>query len=489
MTTQMTPPAWSGAIFTGGRFAPAADGGTAAVLEKATGHPLGDVGLAGPQDVDAAVAAAVAAQPAWAATGYDVRAGVLRRAAALLGERADEIVDLIVRETGSIRGKAEYELGGAVNELQEAAALTSRATAEILPSHSTSRTSVAERLPIGVVGVLTPWNFPLVLGMRVIAPALALGNAVVLKPSPETPITGGLLIAEVLTAAGLPEGLFEVVNGPVAVGERIVEHPDVAMVHFTGSSPVGRTIAARAGQALKKVSLELGGNNALVVLEDADGDQAGRIGAWSSFHYQGQTCITAGRHVVRRERFDDYVADLARRAARIVVGDPTQDGVGLGPMINEVQRDRALAMLRDAVAAGARVVEGGTCDGLFFRPTVVVDVTPDMELWNEEIFAPIAPVMAVDDDLEAVRLVNDSPYGLVNAVVSADESRAAAIARQLRGGMAHVNDATCLDEAHVPFGGVGASGLGGRSGGESNVHEYTELRWFTIQHAPVEYPY
>jgi benzaldehyde dehydrogenase (NAD) len=485
----MTQPAWHGALFVDGAFAPARDKATAPVLDKASGESLGEVGVAAPVDVDAAVAAAAVAQPAWAAEGYDVRAAVLRRAAAALQERASEITGLIVRETGSIGGKAEYELGAAVNELHEAAALTSRATAEILPSHSTTRLSIAERLPLGVIGVLTPWNFPLVLAMRVIAPALALGNAVVLKPSPETPLVGGLLIADVLSAAGLPAGVFSVVPGDVEVGERIVDHPGVAMVHFTGSSAVGRQIAATAGRALKKVSLELGGNNALVVLEDAALEQAARIGAWSSFHYQGQTCITAGRHLVRRELFDAYVEELATRARRIVVGDPALDAVGLGPMINERQRDRAHALLQAAVADGATVLEGGTYDGLFYRPTVVTGVTPEMALWQEEIFAPIAPVLAVDDDEEAIALVNASAYGLVNAVVTADEERGTRIARRLRGGMAHVNDATCLDEAHVPFGGVGASGLGGRSGGEANLHEFTESRWLSVQRAPVEYPY
>jgi benzaldehyde dehydrogenase (NAD) len=489
MTEQTTKPAWHGAIFLDGVFAAPRGGATTPVLDKASGQPLGDVGVASEADVDSAIASARDAQASWAAEGYDVRAGVLRRAAALLAERSGELADLVVRETGSIRGKAEYELGAAANELHEASALPSRATAEILPSHSTTRLSVAERVPLGVIGVLTPWNFPLVLGMRVIAPALALGNAVVLKPSPETPLSGGLAIAELLADAGLPAGLLQVVTGDVEVGERIVDHPDVAMVHFTGSSAVGRRIAETAGRALKKVSLELGGNNALVVLEDADLEQAGRIGAWSSFHYQGQTCITAGRHVVRRERFDAYVEELSARARRIVVGDPAGGDVGLGPIINERQRDRAHALLQAAVADGATIVEGGTYDGLFYRPTVVTGVTPAMDLWREEIFAPIAPVLAVDDDEQAIALVNATDYGLVNAVVTADEARGTRIARRLRGGMAHVNDATCLDEALVPFGGVGASGLGGRSGGESNLHELTELRWLSVQRAPIEYPY
>ena len=465
-----------------------AERATIEVLEKATGKPIMSVDVATVSEVDDAVEAAVAAQPGWAATSYDERAAVLRRAATALERRADEVTDLIVRETGSIPGKAQYEVGGAANELHEAAGLTSRAVGEVLPSHSPGRFSLAERVPVGVVAAITPWNFPLILGMRVTAPALALGNAVVLKPSPETPISGGLLLAELLEEAGLPAGVFAVVPGDQEVGERLVSHPGTAMVHFTGSSAVGARIAAAAGAQLKRVSLELGGNNALVVLDDADLDQAAMIGAWSAYHYQGQTCITAGRHLVARPLYDAYVEALAARAAAITVGDP-KTGTGLGPMVNERQRDRAHGFLQRSVDQGATVVEGGTYDGLFYRPTVVTDVTTDMPLWTEEIFAPIAPVLPVDSEEEAVVLVNDTRYGLVNAVLSGDPDRGLRVAGRLRSGMVHVNDATCLDEVHVPFGGLGASGLGGRSGGEANLEEFTERRWVSLQRAPAEYPY
>jgi len=478
-----------GMIFVAGEFRTPSGGATAEVLEKATGHVLSTVGLATVEDVDAAVEAAVAAQPEWAATTYDERAAVLRRAAAALQERSDEIADLVVRETGSIPGKAAYEVGGAANELYEAAGLTSRAVGEILPSHSPTRVSIAERVPVGVVGAITPWNFPLILGMRVVAPALALGNAVVLKPSPETPLSGGMLIAALLADAGLPAGALNVVTGDQEIGERIVGHPGTSMIHFTGSSAVGSRIAEVAGKQLKRVSLELGGNNALLVLEDADLEQAAMIGAWSAWHYQGQTCITAGRHIVARDLHAAYVEALAAKARAIAVGDPTQAGIGLGPMINERQRDRAHAFLTDSVAQGANVVEGGSYEGLFYRPTVVDRIREDMPLWTQEIFAPITPVVAVDSEAEAVRLANDTPYGLVNAVLTGDPDRGMQVAAKLRSGMVHVNDSTCLDEAHVPFGGLGASGLGGRAGGESNLEEFTERRWVSLQRARSEYPY
>jgi benzaldehyde dehydrogenase (NAD) len=480
---------WDGTIFAGGEFRPAGGGAALTVLDKAAGEPLAQAGKATVEDVDGVIADAVAAQPAWAALGYDERAAILRAAAGALQARAEEIAALIVRETGSILGKAQYEVGGATNELFEAAALTSRATGEILPSHSTSRLSIAERVPVGVVGAITPWNFPLVLGMRVVAPALALGNTVVLKPSPETPLSGGMAIAELFAAAGLPAGVLSVLTGDQEVGERLVANPGTSMIHFTGSSAVGSRIAEVAGKALKRVSLELGGNNALVVLDDADIADATNIGAWSAWHYQGQTCITAGRHLVHRSLYDRYVETLAAKAAAITVGDPARDAVGLGPMINQRQRDRGHKFLQDSVAQGAEVVEGGTFDGLFYRPTVVTGVTADMPLWTEEIFAPIAPVLAFDDVDEAIRLVNDTPYGLVNSVVTGDADRGLQVAGKLRSGMVHVNDSTCLDEAHVPFGGMGASGLGGRSGGDSNIEEFTEKRWVSVQRAKPQYPY
>ncbi|GIH26566.1 benzaldehyde dehydrogenase [Acrocarpospora phusangensis] len=465
------------------------DTATLVARDKATGEHLGTVPEATVAEVGQAVERAAAAQPGWAALTYTERAAVLRRAADLLGARAATLRDLIVRETGSIPGKADYEIGAAAGELFEAAALAARPVGELLPSNHAGRVSLAERLPLGVVAAITPWNFPLILGMRVIAPALALGNTVVLKPSPETPLSGGAALAELFADAGLPADVFQVVQGGPEVGERLVVHPATAMVHFTGSTTVGRAIAATAGGLLKKVSLELGGNNALVVLDDADLEQAAMIGAWSSFHYQGQTCITAGRHVVHADIADAYVAELGRRAAAIQVGDPHTQPVGLGPMINERQWSRAEAMLREAVAGGATLVTGGPAEAPFFRPTVVTSVGEDSRLWREEIFAPVAPVLVVDSDEEAVRVVNDTEYGLVNSVVTADLRRGLALARRLRGGMVHVNDATPQDEALAPFGGIGQSGLGGRSGGDSNLEEFTYRRWLTTTDLPVHYPY
>ncbi|MFE2887227.1 aldehyde dehydrogenase family protein [Streptomyces sp. NPDC059272] len=479
---------WSNAIFVDGRFRPPAGGETLPVRDKSSDEVFGAAGAAGTADVDAAVASSVTAQRAWAALPYSERAAVLHRVAAAL-EQADGFRELIMRETGSIAGKADYEVASAVGELTEAAALASRPVGEVLQSSHEGRFSVAERVPVGLVGVITPWNFPLVLGMRVIAPALALGNVVLLKPSPETPVSGGLAIGELFERAGAPAGIFQVLPGDEQVGRRLVEHPDVAMVHFTGSTTVGRDIARTAGSLLKKTSLELGGNNALLVLDDADIDQAAMIGAWSSFHYQGQTCISAGRHIVDRTVADAYLRNLTDRAAAITVGDPLRDNTGLGPIINDAQLKRATALLEEAVAGGARILTGGTSEGRFFRPTVVVDVDRASALWTEEIFAPIAPVAVVDGADQAVALANDTRYGLVSSVVGTDVHRATQVARRLNCAMVHVNDATPQDEPLAPFGGIGQSGLGGRAGGDANLEEFTERRWRTVNSDPVHYPY
>jgi benzaldehyde dehydrogenase (NAD) len=415
---------------------------------------------------------------------------LLRRVARLVEDRAEEIVDLIVRETGSITGKAQYEVAASSNELYEAAALASRSIGEILPSANTGKLSIIERVPLGVVGVITPWNFPLVLGMRAAAPAIALGNTVVLKPATLTPISGGQLFAELFEEAGAPPGVLQVVTGSGAsLGSAMAAHPDVAMVHFTGSSEVGRSIAEIAGRNLKKVSLELGGNNAFVVLDDADVETASMLGAWSSFHYQGQTCITASRHIVMRPIADAYREALARRAAAIRVGNPAEEGIGLGPIIDERQRDHVHGLVRASIDQGATLVEGGTFENLFYRPTVLADVTASMPAFTDELFGPVAPITVVDTEEEALALTNATEYGLVNSVVTGDSARGLAFAQRVRSGMVHVNDATPLDEAHVPFGGMGASGLGGRSGGEANLEEFTQRRWISVQRTPVQYPY
>ncbi|HSV68056.1 MAG TPA: aldehyde dehydrogenase family protein [Mycobacteriales bacterium] len=454
--------------------------------EVATGEPLGAVPLSTVDGVAAAVRAAAAAQPDWAAYPGPARAEVLAKAAAILTSRMEELTALIVRESGSIPMKAMVELYGAAAELREAAVLATRAHGTLLPSRDPGREVLARRVPHGVVGVITPWNFPLLLALRSVAPALALGNAVVLKPDPNTPLCGGRVIAEVLAAAGVPEDVFAVVHGDAAVGTALVDAVD--MVSFTGSTEVGREVGARAGRALKKVVLELGGQNPFIVLPDVDVERASSAGSWGAFLHAGQICMAARRHLVHADIAEEYVAALGRRADRLRTGDPHRDQVQVGPVINEAQLGKIDAAVRRAVAAGATLVAGGRRDRgsgagaqqgatLCYRPTVLANVTPDMEIFTTETFGPVATVTVFHTDEEAVALANATAYGLTAGVYTDSVERGRAIADQLRSGVVHIGDQTVNHEPQVPFGGTAASGNGAGFGGEASVEAFT--RWLT----------
>jgi benzaldehyde dehydrogenase (NAD) len=322
-----------------------------------------------------------------------------------------------------------------------------------------------------------------------VAPALALGNAVVLKPDPQTPVAGGAMFAAVFAEAGLPEGLLQVVVGGAEVGEAIVTDPNVAVVSFTGSTAAGRRVGELAGRLLKKVSLELGGNNALVVLDDADVDAAASAGAYASFQFQGQVCFATGRHIVHRSVADRYTEALVEKAKRLRLGDPYREDVDLGPIVNERQLARVDDIVRRSVDGGARVLVGGTHEGLFYRPTVLADVTTRLPAWTDEIFGPVAPIVVFDTDEEALALANDTEYGLAGGVYSRSISRGLALAQRMRAGMVHVNDQTINDEATIPFGGMGASGNGTRYGGEANLDTFTEWQCVTVRDEPKSFPF
>ncbi len=458
------------------------------VVEPATGAVLGRVGLASAADVDRACAAAAAAQPAWAATSFEERAGVLRRAGALFESLAADVDEWLIREAGSVPAKAAVETHVAAQECYEAAALASRPLGEILPS-ALPRLSLARRSPVGVVGVIAPFNFPLILAIRAVAPALAVGNAVVLKPDPRTAVGGGFAIAALLREAGLPDGLLHVLPGGADVGAALVAHPATRVIAFTGSTTAGRAVAELAGRHLKRVHLELGGNSALVVLPDADLDLAVSAGAWSSYLHSGQICMTAGRHLVHADIADEYVERLAGHAGALPVGDPYTAKVALGPLIDAGQRDKVHRLVEASVAGGARLAAGGTYDGLFYRPTVLDRVGADAPAYREEVFGPVAPVVRFRTEDEAVALAADSAYGLSLGVLTADPMRGLALAERIPTGIAHVNDQTVNDEAVAPFGGVRDSGTGSRAGGGSNVDAYTDLRWITVRGTIAPYPF
>lgn len=466
-------------LFIDGEFV-GSDGDISPVTDKASGAVIGESVVATDADVNRAVAGAVAAQREWHATPATERAAILRRGGAILERETHRFKDVLIREGGAVGPKAEGEIGASVIEFFQAAELATTPLGEIIPSGRRGRVNIVERRPVGVVGLITAWNAPVHIAMRVLAPAIALGNTVVLKPAPETPFTGGLMLAEVLAEAGLPAGVVQVLTGGPA-GAGLVNHPQVDMIHFTGSEDTGRRINVAAAPLLKRVALELGGNNASVVLADADVELAARCGAASSFGHQGQVCIATGRHIVLADVAADYLAALSAEAAKLTVGDPYTAEVDLGPMLSQRQVDKAMAMVSSSVELGARVVEGGTADGVFLRPTVVDQVRPGMPLHDEEVFAPIAPVTVVDSVDEALKIVNGTRFGLSTSVFSRDLDKAWTVADQVRSGMVHVNDGTALHESQVPFGGTAASGLGDDLGGRANIDLLTERRWTSLQ--------
>jgi len=337
--------------------------------------------------------------------------------------------------------------------------------------------------------VIAPFNFPQILAIRSVAPALALGNAVILKPDVQTAVSGGTLIARLFELAGLPDGLLHVLPGDAEPGAALAENPHVAMIAFTGSTAVGRLVGEAAGRTLKRVSLELGGNNALIVLDDADLDVASSAGAWGAFLHQGQVCMTAGRHIVMEAVADEYLDRLAKRAENLPVGDPNTSQVALGPLINSRQLANVDRIVRETVEAGAALRAGGTFDGLFYRPTVLADVTTDMPAFREEIFGPVAPVVVVRDVDEAVRVANDTEYGLVAAVQTGSLDRGLQVAEQLRTGIVHVNDQTLNNDAFAPFGGMGVSGNGSRFGSQSSWDEFTQWQWVTSRPTAHGFPF
>ncbi len=477
---------WGGKLFDGDWNAASQ---TISIHEPATGEILGRVGASDPAQMGATVSRAREGQREWAAWTADKRAALIREAARLFEQNRQTIVDLIIRETGGVRGKGEVEIQGSIDELYHSAALLIQPEGELLPSPNPSRLSLARRVPIGIVGVIAPWNFPMLLAMRSVAPAIALGNAVILKPDPQTGIVGGVVLARVFELAGLPKGVFSVVNGGADVGEALVTAPGVRMITFTGSTAVGRRVGELAGRNLKKVALELGGKSPFIVLDDADLEAAASAGAWGSFLHQGQICMATGRHIVLRKVADDYVELLARKAKALPVGDPFRAQVAIGPIINAKQIERVHQIVTDTVAAGASLAAGGTYEGLYYKPTVLTNVAAGMPAYDLEIFGPVAPVIVVEDEEEAIRVANDTEYGLSGAVQTGSLERGLRVAQQIRSGLVHINDQTIGDMAGIPFGGSGASGNGSRFGSTTNLDEFTEWQWMTIGGQPARYPF
>ncbi len=484
--TLLNEPAWHGKVFLDG-WKPAG-GGTSDVVAKATGEVLSSIGLATAEDVATASVSARAAQPVWHAMPYEDRAAIFRRAARFVEDHTDELAAWIMQETGGIRPKADVELHMAAGILHASAAMLTEPQGLMLPSNQ-GRTSFARRVPHGVVGVIAPFNFPLILAIRAVSPALATGNGVLLKPDPQTAVAGGVLIARIFEEAGLPSGLLHLLPGGAAVGEAICTNPNIAMVAFTGASATGRRVGELCGKHLKKVSLELGGKNSLIVLDDADLDVAASTVAFGAWLHQGQICMATGRVLAHESIAEGLTERLVTKATHLPVGDPMTGKVALGPLINERQVARVDEIVQDTVKAGARLLAGGPGEGRFYNPAVLTGVVPGMRAFDEEIFGPVASIVTFKTDDEAVELANRTEYGLSAGVISKSISRALAVGNCLHTGLLHINDHTVADEPHIPFGGRGASGNGGRIGGPANWDEFTQWQWVTLKDQPPPYPF
>jgi acyl-CoA reductase-like NAD-dependent aldehyde dehydrogenase len=442
-------------------------------------------------DLDEAYRAAATAQIAWAAITPAARSAVMLRAVSIMDARHDEITDWLTRESGGTRVKAEAEFQSVRWITLESASFPNRVQGTILPIDERGKESRAYRAPLGVVGVISPWNMPMYLSQRSIAPALALGNGVVVKPAPDTPITGGLLIAKLFEEAGLPGGLLNVVNGPTdKIGDAFTLHPIPKLISFTGSTAVGRRIGSLAmtGPQLKRVALELGGNNPSVVLDDADLDVAVRASVVGRFLHQGQICMSTNRIIVDAKVYDEFVDRFAAQVKSLKCGDPKDPTVAIGPVINEKQLKGHLLHIEGARAAGARQLVGGDAAGLVLPPHVFVDVNNDMAIARDELFGPLAPIIKVNGEEEALRVANDTEHGLSSAVFTRDLARGEQFALRIEAGMTHINDHSVNDVPTGPFGGEKNSGIG-RFGGEWIIRELTRDHWITVRYQPTAYPF
>ncbi|WNG88581.1 aldehyde dehydrogenase family protein [Mycobacterium sp. ITM-2016-00317] len=471
----------------GARWRAGQSGKTRASTDPYTGATLAEIAQADQRDLTEAYDSAVAAQEDWADEPPSERARVMRAAADVMTDRKDEIVGWLVRETGGTLAKAELEWGLVRSVMWEAASMPHHVEGRIMPSDIPGKENRVYREPVGVVAVISPWNFPMQLSNRSVAPALAVGNAVVLKPAGDTPVTGGLLLARIFEEAGLPPGLLSVVVGAGSdIGDALVAHPAARVVSFTGSTPVGKGIAEKAG--VKKLALELGGNGPLVVLDDADLDLAVRAAVFGSFFHQGQVCMIANRVIVDAAVHDEFLDRFLAKVGALTVGDPSDPDVQLGPIINSSQLESIQDKLKRARDDGAQVLLGGDPfgpTGLCLPPHVLAGGN-DVATAREEVFGPVITVLRADGEQDALRLANDTEYGLSSAVFSRDVDRAVRFGRRIRAGMTHVNDSPVNDDANTAFGGVKDSGVG-RFGGQWAVDEFTTDHWVSVQHQPRRY--
>ena len=478
-------------LFIGGDWADAEDGRTFEDRDPFTGELVANVAAGTRADARRAVEAAAAAAPAWAQTPPAVRQGIFLKAAEVLESRQDEVVSLLARETGSTFGFGMFQMHFVPGLFRQTAALAYAPIGEVIPSDM-GAFAMGLRRPVGVVGAIAPWNAALILSARSIAAPLALGNTVVLKPSEWSPIVGGLIWGEIFAEAGLPEGVLNIVpNAPGEagpIGDELVENPAVRRLNFTGSTGTGRKLAEAAGRQLKRVVLELGGYNPLIVLADADLEYAVNATAFGAFLHQGQICMSARRIIVERPIADEFVSRLVEKTNGLKAGDPNEHDTIIGPLINEGALEMVKGRVDAAVKAGAKVLAGGSAVGPCYRATLLANVPADSEFARHETFGPVASIEVVDDADEAVERANATSYGLSAGIITGNRERGFALAQRIESGIVHVNDQTVADEPQMPFGGVKDSGFG-RFGGQAVVDEFTELRWVTMRGEGHPFPF
>ncbi len=459
-------------------------------LNPVTGGIASETTAMSVEDVQKIAENAAGAFPAWSAMGPNARRAILTKAASALEAKADEFVAAMMAETGATEGWARFNLMLAASMVREAAAMTTQIGGEIIPSDKPGCLAMALREPVGVILGIAPWNAPIILGVRAIAAPLACGNSVILKASEVCPHTHELIV-EAFVEAGFPEGTVNIVtNAPQDAGDivgALIDHREVKRINFTGSTAVGKIIAKRAAEHLKPVLLELGGKAPLIVLEDADLDEAVKAAAFGAYMNSGQICMSTERIIVVEAVADAFAEKFAAKAKSLAAGDPREGKTPLGAVVDQNTVAKVNALIEDAQGRGARILAGGVADSVLMPATVIDGVTNAMDIYRDESFGPVVAIIRATDEAGAIRLANDSEYGLSAAVFTRDAARGLKVARQIKSGICHVNGPTVHDEAQMPFGGVGASGYG-RFGGKAGIDQFTELRWITIETEPGHYP-
>lgn len=473
----------------GGQWQDGSSGTTLVDRNPYNGAVIAEFPVATPEDVDAAYRAAARAKEEWDRVNPYAKRTVFENAVKYVESNLGDLTEIIIDELGGTRLKAGFEIGLVIDMLKEAATFPLRMEGRILPSAVDERENFLYRLPVGVVGVISPFNFPFFLSMKSVAPALGAGNGVVLKPHEETPIMGGTIIGKIFEEAGLPAGLLNVVVTEIsAIGDAFVEHPIPRVISFTGSTAVGRHVAEVGARHFKKVLLECGGNSAFIVLDDADLEYAVDAAIFSRFTHQGQICMSANRVLVHQDVLEEFTRLYLEKVRSLPVGDPRDESTVMGPLITAKGADGLNAAVDQAIADGATALLRGSVEGGLFEPVVLADVTPEMEVAQRELFGPVVALIPFADDDEAVAIANDTQFGLSGAVHTRDIDRGIELAKRVQTGMIHVNDCTIHDEPNVAFGGEKQSGLG-RLNGVWSLDAFTTMKWVSVNHGRRRFPY